>query len=387
MTIDSFRSYQTSGVLGTGSTGVVYLAENPATKHKLAVKMIDRSKQSDSLLKNEARIHRALKHPNIVSLKDIVVTKSYFILVMEYLSGGDLFDAVSPEYGVGEIKCKHYFRQIVSAVEFMHQNGVVHRDIKPENVVLDARGDVCKLLDFGFSCPAHMPLTQTAGTMPYMAPECLERVGGGDDNLKAVDVWALGILLFTLVTGSFPWGNASDKCPEFVKFCNGELDFQPWATFTPELIHLFKRMLCINPEERCSIGEVAELLDCHFFINSTTMENEAEYQSILNSTINVENGSLAHANGGHVDDTLMAKALGYRESSEDSMTETADGAEVEAMYAPCVHSCFRDSTDDSFSVNKLQVLNSERGVNSLFLRRISKESIDGVNSKLIAPAH
>eukprot|EP01135_Chromosphaera_perkinsii_P002206 Nk52_evm14s219 gene=Nk52_evmTU14s219 len=299
----SLWRYEPKRVLGSGSTAVVYLAEdtfgsdmNGKQSGQLAMKVVDLSKvRGDSALANEARIHKSMSHPNIVDLKETIVTDSHVVFVMEYLSGGDLFDAICPEEGMeDELKCKQYFTQIVDAIKYMHQNGFVHRDIKPENVILDGNGDVCKLADFGFSCKTDNPiLEKVAGTMSYMAPECYRIVNGRfmpnrvpSHELKAVDVWALGVLLFTMVAGSFPWACASTECMEFVDFCEDRLDFYPWTTFSPELIHLFKRVFCLNPKKRCTVEEVATLLeDCDSFYRQCSSTQEQELVDEIESSV------------------------------------------------------------------------------------------------------
>eukprot|EP00126_Sphaerothecum_destruens_P005842 Sdes_comp19077_c0_seq1m9699 len=164
--------YRSKRIIGKGSSGIVSVAENEMG-NQIALKIIDKKKQNEILIQNETSLHQSLHHPNIVRLYKSFSTHEYSFLIMEYMEGGDLFSAVLPEHGIGEYLTVHYMKQIVSALEYLHSRDIVHRDIKPENVALDKEKITCKLLDFGFACHSHHPLTPTAGTTPYLSPECI----------------------------------------------------------------------------------------------------------------------------------------------------------------------------------------------------------------------
>eukprot|EP01135_Chromosphaera_perkinsii_P003757 Nk52_evm3s255 gene=Nk52_evmTU3s255 len=264
-----YKDYKVKRI-GSGSTASVYVLTHLVSGDQTAVKVIKCTCQSGSKSLNaaekEATIHKALRHPNIVRLSHYVITSSHCILAMEYLPGGDLCDYISG-CPITEKKALYYFRQVVSAVEFMHANGVVHRDIKPDNVALDVKQDVCKLIDFGFACPVHTPLSRNAGTVSYMAPESLEAKDGVYGNLKAVDVWAAGILLFTLLTGAFPWTMACPTCLGYNDFLTRGFGSRGWPSgFSYPLNRLFAMMLCHNPCERCCIQDIKKYIECDYFV-------------------------------------------------------------------------------------------------------------------------
>lgn len=139
----------------------------------------------------------------------------------------------------------------------------MHRDIKPENCVSDDEGNL-KLIDFGAASAADGTSTP-AGTIPYMAPEMFT-VGPGAKanwNLKAIDVWAMGVVYFTLLTGRFPWAVANqDKSPEYTEYLQGTLAARyPWNKISADSLHLLERLLCVDAAHRVTASDAAELVD------------------------------------------------------------------------------------------------------------------------------
>lgn len=191
---------------------------------------------------------------------------------MELAEGGDLFDKIESDVGVGEDIAHFYFSQLIGAVEYMHSKGIGHRDIKPENILLSKDGDL-KVADFGlatlFEYKGQTKLcTTSCGSPPYTAPEvvtCEARIGGmrkletgyrGD----LVDIWSCGVVLFVLLVGNTPWDEPLERSYEFdqyLKTKQGDLpEDELWHNLPTEAVSLLRGMMRVEPGERFSIAEV-----------------------------------------------------------------------------------------------------------------------------------
>lgn len=172
--------YDIEKTLGSGHFAVVKLARHVFTGEKVAVKVIDKTKLDEvsrAHLYQEVRCMKLVQHPNVVRLYEVVDTPTKLYLILEFGDGGDMYDHIMKHEGQGiiEEKAKHYFRQVVSAIDYCHKLHVVHRDLKPENVIFFKSLDVAKLTDFGFSnsfSPGEK-LSTSCGSLAYSAPEIL----------------------------------------------------------------------------------------------------------------------------------------------------------------------------------------------------------------------
>ena len=172
----------------------------------------------------EVSILNTLDHPNIVKYFETYDDKKYIYLVMEFIEGEQLFDKIVHQTNqvFGESQAAGYMRQLISAVFHCHTMGIVHRDIKPENIMI-TRGNDVKLIDFGLSKNSgitHGSMHTIAGTPYYMAPEVLK----GSYNEKA-DMWSLGVLLYTLVSGYLPF-QGKNSAEVFKKIKEGDYSFK-----------------------------------------------------------------------------------------------------------------------------------------------------------------
>ncbi len=185
---------------------------------QVAIKIIDKTTLDEKKLNKlyrEIRIMKLLHHPNIVKLYEVIETKNTVFLVMEYASGGELYDYLVVHGKMKEKEARAKFRQILSAVSYCHKKKVIHRDLKvrnleywlitlqAENLLLDANLDI-KIADFGFSnhFDPDSKLDTFCGSPPYAAPELFQ---GRRYTGPEVDIWSLGVILYVLTTGCLPF--------------------------------------------------------------------------------------------------------------------------------------------------------------------------------------
>ena len=204
--------YKLLKTIGKGNFAKVKLARHTSTGMDVAIKIIDKTALNQSSLQKlfrEVRIMKQLDHPNIVKLYQVMETETTLFLVMEYASGGEVFDYLVAHGRMKEKEARAKFRQIVSAVQYLHSKNIIHRDLKAENLLLDSAMNI-KIADFGFSnnfSPGNK-LDTFCGSPPYAAPELFQ---GKKYDGPEVDVWSLGVILYTLVSGSLPFDGANLK--------------------------------------------------------------------------------------------------------------------------------------------------------------------------------
>ncbi|GMT06212.1 hypothetical protein PENTCL1PPCAC_28386, partial [Pristionchus entomophagus] len=247
-------SYLIGKAIGRGNFATVYLATHQVAKTKVAIKAIDTSViEPDNLLKieREIAIMKTLDHPHIVKMYEVLRSERFLYIVTEFCRGGELFETLVERGRITENDAKRWFHQACSAVLYCHERGIVHRDLKAENILLDRNGDV-KIIDFGFANyfrPDHL-LNTWCGSPPYAAPELL--MGNEYDGSKA-DVWSLGVLLYILVTGGFPFpGDSVDKLKRSI--LSGQLRIPFWVSV--ECSDLLRKMLVVVPDSRVSLSKV-----------------------------------------------------------------------------------------------------------------------------------
>ncbi|KAJ1531879.1 hypothetical protein ONE63_000527 [Megalurothrips usitatus] len=233
-------------VLGKGGYGKVFQVKKRSGQDAgtiFAMKVlrkasIVRNQKDTAHTKAERNILEAVKHPFIVDLMYAFQTGGKLYLILEYLSGGELFMHLEREGIFLEDTACFYLSEIILALEHLHRQGIIYRDLKPENILLDAQGHV-KLTDFGL-CKEHIQegiVTHTfCGTIEYMAPEILTRSGHG----KAVDWWSLGALMYDMLTGAPPF-TAENRKKTIEKILKGKLNLPPYLT--PDARDLIRKLL------------------------------------------------------------------------------------------------------------------------------------------------
>ncbi|XP_052000497.1 serine/threonine-protein kinase MARK2-like isoform X3 [Xyrauchen texanus] len=247
-------NYRLLKTIGKGNFAKVKLARHVLTVKEVAVKIIDKTQLNSSSLQKlfrEVRIMKLLNHPNIVKLFEVIETEKTLYLVMEYASGGEVFDYLVAHGRMKEKEARAKFRQIVSAVQYCHQKCIVHRDLKAENLLLDADMNI-KIADFGFSNEFKVgnKLDTFCGSPPYAAPELFQ---GKKYDGPEVDVWSLGVILYTLVSGSLPFdGQNLKELRERVLRGKYRIPFY----MSTDCENLLKKFLILNPTKRISLEQI-----------------------------------------------------------------------------------------------------------------------------------
>ncbi|KAA0198531.1 Calcium/calmodulin-dependent protein kinase type II subunit beta [Fasciolopsis buskii] len=230
----------------------------------------------------EAEICRSLKHPNIVQLHDCFYSGDYFIMILDLVTGGELFEDIVHRAFYSESSAKDCIYRVLKAVAYIHDQGVIHRDLKPENLLLTSReiGAEIKVADFGLALrvsddlphwnartdhinaydflfllppsPSKSTFQGLAGTLPYMAPEMIKGVA----YTKAVDMWSIGVILYLLLSGHPPFWDNNDSVLE-AKIVRGEYhyDSSSWSSVSFEARNLINRMLTRHPNQRITAKE------------------------------------------------------------------------------------------------------------------------------------
>ncbi|XP_018312660.1 calcium/calmodulin-dependent protein kinase type 1 isoform X2 [Mycetomoellerius zeteki] len=245
--------YILKDLLGTGAFSEVRLAESKEKPGQMfAVKIIDKKalKGKEDSLENEIKVLRRLTHPNIVQLLETFEDKHKVYLVMELVTGGELFDRIVEKGSYTEKDASGLIRQVLEAVDYMHEQGVVHRDLKPENLLYYSPDEDSKIMisDFGLSKMEDSGIMATAcGTPGYVAPEVLAQKPYG----KAVDVWSIGVISYILLCGYPPFYDENDA-NLFAQILKGEFEFDSpyWDDISASAKDFIGKLMCVNVEER-----------------------------------------------------------------------------------------------------------------------------------------
>jgi len=270
-------AYELGPTLGKGKFGKVKGAVNTVTGQRVAVKIIKKSLVHDgngSEVAREVRCLQAIDHPNVLTLHDVIDTTEKLFIVLDVALGGDFFEYILSLYGDGhtfsEDEGRAYLRQLVDGVEACHAVGIAHRDLKPENLLLrevqtpgimPVQGTLL-VSDFGLSNwfrsqngtgPTNL-LGTPCGSTKYAAPEIIQ--GKGMYVPSSIDVWSMGVILYIMFAGQFPFTEATMRCDLYKKYVEGGFAWP--AHFNPDLVELCSGMLCVNPQARWTIAQIKQ---------------------------------------------------------------------------------------------------------------------------------
>ncbi|KAG6409966.1 hypothetical protein SASPL_128010 [Salvia splendens] len=250
--------YELGRTIGEGTFAKVKFAKNTETGQPVAIKILDKDKvlkhKMAEQIRREIATMKLIKHPHVVQLYEVMASKTKIFIVLEFVTGGELFDKIVNHGRMREDEARKYFQQLIHVVDYCHSRGVFHRDLKPENLLLDAGGNL-KVSDFGLSALSQQVrddgLLHTAcGTPNYVAPEVLNDRGYDGAN---ADLWSCGVILFVLLAGYLPFDD-SNIINLYKKISSAEFTCPPWLSFGA--MKLITRILEPNPLKRITIPEI-----------------------------------------------------------------------------------------------------------------------------------
>lgn len=252
--------YEVGRTIGEGTFAKVKFGRNSETGEPVALKILDKDKvlkhKMAEQIRREIATMKLIRHPNVVRLYEVMGSKTKIYIVLEFVTGGELFDKIVNHGRMKEDEARKYFQQLINAVDYCHSRGVYHRDLKPENLLLDANGNL-KVSDFGLSALSQQVredgLLHTAcGTPNYVAPEVLD--DQGYDGSTA-DLWSCGVILFVLLAGYLPFDD-SNIVNLYKKISCAEYTCPPWFSFGA--MKLITRILDPNPVTRITIPQLLQ---------------------------------------------------------------------------------------------------------------------------------
>lgn len=241
--------------LGVGTFGKVKIGEHQLTKHKVAVKILNRQKIKSldvvGKIRREIQNLKLFRHPHIIKLYQVISTPTDIFMIMEYVSGGELFDYIVKHGKLKEYEAKRFFQQIISGVDYCHRHMIVHRDLKPENLLLDHNLHV-KIADFGLSNMMMDGefLRTSCGSPNYAAPEVISgKLYAGPE----VDIWSCGVILYALLCGTLPFDD--EHVPTlFRKIKSGIFPIPDYLN--KSVVSLLCHMLQVDPMKRATIEDI-----------------------------------------------------------------------------------------------------------------------------------
>lgn len=253
------EKYEPVREIGSGNFGVAKLMKNKETRELVAMKFIERGYRIDENVFREIVNHRSLRHPNIIRFKEVVLTPTNLMIVMEFAAGGELFERICDRGRFSEDEARYFFQQLICGVSYCHHMQICHRDLKLENVLLDgSAAPRLKICDFGYSKSSvlHSRPKSAVGTPAYIAPEVLSR---REYDGKLADVWSCGVTLYVMVVGAYPFEDPEEP-KNFRKTIQRILSVQysipDNVDISPECRHLISRIFVGDPALRITIPEI-----------------------------------------------------------------------------------------------------------------------------------
>ncbi|CAL8379135.1 unnamed protein product [Arctogadus glacialis] len=237
-----------------GTGGLVKLGIHCVTCQKVAVKIVNREKLSESVLmkvEREIAILKLIEHPHVLKLHDVYENKKYLYLVLEHVSGGELFDYLVKKGRLTPKEARKFFRQIISALDFCHSHSICHRDLKPENLLLDEKNNI-RIADFGMaSLQVGDSLLETSCGSPHYA--CPEVIRGEKYDGRKADAWSCGVILFALLVGALPFDD--DNLRNLLEKVKLGVFHMPHF-IPPDCQNLLKGMIEVDATKRLTLEQI-----------------------------------------------------------------------------------------------------------------------------------
>ncbi|CCD71675.1 Serine/threonine-protein kinase kin-29 [Caenorhabditis elegans] len=322
MGLEKIGLYDVGRAIGKGNFATVRIARHKIAKTKVAIKSIDVSaldRENLIKLEREVKIVKVIDHPHIVKSYEIMRVDNMLYIVSEYCSSGELYETLIEKGRVAENVARKWFSETASAVAYLHSQGIVHRDLKAENILLGKNSNI-KIIDFGFSNfqTGDQLLNTWCGSPPYAAPELL--LGNSYDGMKA-DIWSMGVLLYILVAGGFPFPSDSvNKLKRSV--LSGLVKIPYWVSV--ECADFIRKMLVLNPGKRYTIQNVLQHRWMH--IRDDVQKNQAAQllEAIPSSSIEIRQQSTK------LNPTIMMFMQQHGKWSEEQIIDAVLGRDFES---------------------------------------------------------
>lgn len=283
--------------LGSGAFSEVYMVKEKKTGKMFALKCVKKKQKRDLNLENEIAVLRRIKHDNVVGMEDFYESRTHYYLVMELVSGGELFDRILDRGVYSEKDASKVIQQVLQAVSFLHQNGVVHRDLKPENILYYSQDEDSKIMisDFGLSKMVDNNIMSTAcGTPGYVAPEVLAQ----KPYSKAVDCWSIGVITYILLCGYPPFYEETET-RLFSKIMKAQYEFDSpfWDNISESAKDFIRNMMQKNPSMRYTtdqalrhpwiIGKTARSQDIYYSVSVQIQKNfvKSKWKQAYNAAV------------------------------------------------------------------------------------------------------
>ncbi|XP_039188075.1 serine/threonine-protein kinase BRSK2 isoform X4 [Crotalus tigris] len=233
---------------------LVKLGVHCVTCQKVAIKIVNREKLSESVLmkvEREIAILKLIEHPHVLKLHDVYENKKYLYLVLEHVSGGELFDYLVKKGRLTPKEARKFFRQIISALDFCHSHSICHRDLKPENLLLDEKNNI-RIADFGMaSLQVGDSLLETSCGSPHYA--CPEVIRGEKYDGRKADVWSCGVILFALLVGALPFDD--DNLRQLLEKVKRGVFHMPHF-IPPDCQNLLRGMIEVDASKRLTLEHI-----------------------------------------------------------------------------------------------------------------------------------
>ena len=305
--------YKYGRVIGRGAFGKVNIGLNILTGRIVAIKSFNKKNIINEASKNkilyETNLMRGLCHPSVTKILETFECEKYMLIIMEYISGGNLQNFVKKRRKLCEKTAKILFRQIIQGIRYIHSRGIVHRDIKLENILLDLN-NIIKICDFGVGklIKPNTILKDQCGTPVYMAPEILR--GNGYKGFP-VDVWSAGVALYIMLSGTLPFNKDKDHDLEYSILNNNIKEIKD---ISDEGNNLLKNILEKDPNKRYTCNQILE----HPWLNSNLIDDENPDLDYNNNIKNVNKYHLFT----NAESILLAKThIDYRNAQKKDLAE------------------------------------------------------------------
>ncbi|XP_069812293.1 calcium/calmodulin-dependent protein kinase type 1D [Dendropsophus ebraccatus] len=341
---DIKKIFEFKEVLGSGAFSEVVLAQDRTTGKLFAVKCIPKKalKGKESSIENEITVLKKIKHENIVALEDIYESPSHLYLVMQLVSGGELFDRIVEKGFYTEKDASTLIRQVLDAVFYLHRLGIVHRDLKPENLLYFSQEGESKIMisDFGLSkMEGKGDVMSTAcGTPGYVAPEVLAQ----KPYSKAVDCWSIGVIAYILLCGYPPFYDENDsKLFEQILKADYEFDSPYWDDISDSAKDFISHLMEKDPNKRYTCeqalrhpwiaGDTALCKNIHESVSAQIRKNfaKSKWRQAFNATAVVR-----HMRRLHLGSSQDSSNVPSRHNHESSLPDGTNRKDCKSPSSP-----------------------------------------------------